>query len=163
MPTLLRFGLLAACACLLGSPALAGEKKIRVILIDGQNNHKWQETSPVLKKSLEGSGRFTVDVSSNLKPGDQPGKLPTVPFAPDLDKYDVLVSNYNSQPWPEQFNAALDERLKAGKIGLVIVHAANNAFGGWQEYNRMIGMGWRNPKGGERLYLDDQGKPVREP
>src|SRR4051812_18300657 len=101
MPTPLRFGLLAAaCACLLGSPALAGEKKLRVILIDGQNNHKWRETSPILKKALEGSGRFTVDVSSNLKPGDKPGELPTVPFPPDLDKYDVLVSNFNSnQPW----------------------------------------------------------------
>src|SRR3954451_2714237 len=128
MRNVLRFALLAAVCFGASHPATAGEKKLRVILIDGQNNHKWRETSPVLKKALEGSGRFTVDVSSYLKPGDKPGDLPTVLFAPDLDKYDVLVSNYNGQPWPEIFNTALDERLKAGKIRLVIVPAANNAL-----------------------------------
>ena len=36
-----------------------------VLLIDGQNNHAWQQTTPVLKKQLEGSGRFTVDVATS--------------------------------------------------------------------------------------------------
>src|SRR5206468_2396656 len=81
----------------------------------------------------------------------------------DLDKYDVVVSNYNGQPWPAEINDALESRLAAGKIGLVIVHAANNAFGGWKEYNQMIGMGWRGANGGERLFLDDKGEPQKEP
>src|SRR5206468_1884866 len=34
------------------------------------------------------------------------------------------------------------------------------AFGGWKEYNLMIGMGWRGNKGGDRLFLDDAGKKV---
>ena len=51
-----------------------------------------------------------------------------------------------------QFNHSLQEKLKEGKIGLVIVHAANNAFGGWKEYNQMIGMGWRGNNGGDRLH-----------
>src|SRR5262249_18495275 len=50
---------------------------------------------------------------------------------------------------------------KNGQIGLVIVHAANNAFGNWKEYNQMIGMGWRGAKAGDRLILDDGGKQVR--
>lgn len=138
--------------------------KVRVILIDGQNNHKWRDTSPILKKVLEDSGRFTVDVSSNLKAGDAPGSIKdTVPFPPDLSKYDVVLSNYNGAAWPAEFQKAFEERLREGKIGLVIVHAANNAFGNWNEYNRMIGMGWRNPKGGDRLLLDDSGKEVRVP
>jgi type 1 glutamine amidotransferase len=149
-------------------PAGADDKKsgdkIRVILIDGQNNHNWRATSPHLKKVLEESGRFTVDVSSNLKAGDKPGEIPnTVPFPPDLSKYDVVLSNYNGAPWPAEFNKSLEERLNSGSIGLVIVHAANNAFGGWKEYNLMIGMGWRGNKGGDRLKLDDDGKPVRVP
>ena len=144
-------------------PVGAGEKKLRVILIDGQNNHNWRATTPVMKKALEDAGRFTVDVSSHLKSGDKPGDVPTVAFPPDLGKYDVVVSNYNGAPWPVDFNEALDGRLKAGKIGLVIVHAANNAFGSWKEYNQMIGMGWRGAPGGKRLYLDDQGKAVEEP
>jgi trehalose utilization protein len=41
------------------------------------------------------------------------------------------------------------------------VHAANNAFGGWKEYNQMIGLGWRGRGSGERLKLDDAGKLIR--
>jgi type 1 glutamine amidotransferase len=145
------------------APARADDK-IRVILIDGQNNHNWQATTPHLKKVLEDSGRFTVDVSSNLKPGDKPGDVKdTVPFPPDLSKFDVLLSNYNGDAWPEEFRKALDDGLRQGKIGLVIVHAANNAFGDWNDYNLMIGMGWRDKKAGDRLKLDDDGKEVRVP
>src|SRR5215813_15494874 len=105
----------------------APAKKIRVLLIDGQNNHDWRSTSPWLKQLLEESGRFRVDVSSNLKPGDRPGRIEnTVPFPPDLSHYDVLVSNYNGAPWPREFQKALEEALSERKIGLVIVHAANN-------------------------------------
>ena len=152
-----------AVAGLLPLAAAQDAKKIRVLLVDGQNNHQWRATSPLLKQILLDSGRFTVDVSSHLKKDDKPGTLPTVPFPPDLSKYDVVVSNYNGAPWPAEFNTALENNLKQGKIGLVIVHAANNAFGGWKEYNQMIGMGWRNNKGGDRLYLDDSGKEVRVP
>jgi len=137
--------------------------KIRVVIIDGQNNHDWRSTTPFMKRVLEESGKFTVDVSSNLRPGDKPGRVPTVPFPPDLSKYDVVLSNYNGAPWPSEFQKELETRLREGKIGLVIVHAANNAFGNWAEYNRMIGLGWRNPKGGERIYLDDTGQLVRVP
>jgi type 1 glutamine amidotransferase len=144
-----------------GRPALAAD---RVLIIDGQNNHKWRDTTPILKKHLEAAGRFTVDVSSNLKPGDQPGNIPdTVPFPPDLTKYDVIVSNYNGAKWSDEFNTALEQRLKSGKIGLVIIHAANNAFSGWKEYDLMIGMGWRGQNYGPRLKFDDQGKPIRVP
>ncbi len=140
----------------------AGDKKLRVVIIDGQNNHNWRATTPVLKKSLLDAGRFTVDVSTNLKKGDKaPEGWQSVAFPPDLSKYDVVVSNYNGASWPADFNSQLQKALSEAKIGLVIVHAANNAFGGWKEYNLMIGMGWRNPKGGERLLFDDKGQPVR--
>jgi uncharacterized protein len=138
--------------------------KVKVVLIDGQNNHNWRATTPVLKKILEDSGRFTVDVSSNLKKDDKPGQIEkTVPFPPDLSNYDVLLSNYNGDSWPKEFEQSLEERLKDGKIGLVIVHAANNSFGSWKEYNLMIGMGWRDKGFGDRLKLDDDGKEVRVP
>jgi len=154
---------LVGVCTLAGGQATAAEK-IRVVIIDGQNNHNWRATTPVLKKVLEDSGRFTVDVSSNLRKGDKPGEIKeTVAFPPDLGKYDVLLSNYNGAPWPKEFEKDLDGRLKEGKIGLVIIHAANNSFGGWKEYNLMIGMGWRDNKFGERLKLDDSGKEVRVP
>ena len=136
--------------------------KIRVLLIDGQNNHDWRATTPLLKKELEETGRFTVAVSSNLKQGDKPGLVETVPFPPAVyPEYDVVVSNYNGAPWPGEFQKELEKVLGDGKIGLVIVHAANNSFSGWGEYNRMIGMGWRDNKFGDRLIVDDAGKEVR--
>ena len=161
--TMIPLTVLLLTAVFLPTPAQAGAKKLRVVIIDGQNNHNWRATTPVMKKALEDSGRFTVDVSSNLRPNDKPGSVRTVDFPPNLTKYDVVVSNYNGRSWPEEFNKQLDTLLKEGKIGLVIVHAANNSFGGWVEYNRMIGMGWRNAKYGERLKLDDKGKEIRVP
>lgn len=155
--------LIAGLVALSASAADAGEKRIRIILIDGQNNHDWRSTTPVMVQALEATGRFTVDVTSYTKPGDKPGKNQTVGFPPDLSKHDVIVSNYNGASWPKAFNDELDARLKAGKIGLVIVHAANNSFGGWKEYNQMIGMGWRDKKFGKRLKLDDDGKTIVVP
>jgi hypothetical protein len=58
-------------------------------------------------------------------------------------------------------NASLEENLHSGKIGLSIVHAANNAFESWKEFNRMIGLGWRGERFGERLIVDNDGKEVR--
>jgi type 1 glutamine amidotransferase len=146
------------------APAPADEpkpdKKVRVVIVDGQNNHNWRATTPILKKALLDAG-FTVDVSSFQKPGETPQWADAVPFPPDLSKYDVVVSNYNGGAWPADFNKALDTALTEGKVGLVIVHAANNAFGGWAEYNLMIGMGWRGKGAGERLKFDDNGKPIK--
>jgi type 1 glutamine amidotransferase len=149
---------------LLPAAATAEEGKLRVVILDGQNNHNWRGTTPILKRALEKSGRFRVDVSSNLKEGDKPGAVKeTVPFPPDLSKYDVVLSNYNGAPWPEVFQKSLDEHVKAGKVGLVVFHAANNAFSGWPEFNQMIGMGWRNNKFGDNIFYDAEGKAVRVP
>lgn len=151
-------------ASLLPAATGARQAKLRVLLIDGQNNHNWRATTPWLKRVLEASGRFSVEVSSNLKAGDAPGQVsPTVPFPPDLSRCDVVLSNYNGEPWPSDFRTAFEERIRTGKAGLVIVHAANNSFPGWDEYNRMIGMGWRGPEGGEALKLDDAGHETRVP
>src|SRR5689334_1341996 len=54
--------------CLLFSslhPLVAAEQpgsaqQLRALIIDGQNNHDWKTTTPVLKWILEDSGRFKV-------------------------------------------------------------------------------------------------------
>lgn len=138
--------------------------KVRVVIIDGQNNHRWRDTTPEVKKILEETGRFTLDVSSHLKAGDPPGAVaPTVPFPPDLSRYDVVLSNYNGALWPAEFQKALEEAVGGGRVGLVIFHGANNPFSAWPEFNRMIGMGWRGNGFGDRLYMDAQGQLVRVP
>src|SRR5262249_21328304 len=142
--------------------------KVRVVIIDGQNNHAWPSTTPWMRKVLEDSGRFTVDVCTTdkpdkQKPADWEERMKPVAFPPDLSKYDVVLSNYNGGAWPKEMQEALDDNLKAGRIALVIVHAANNSFGSWKEYLQMVGMGWYDRGKGDRLLLDDEGKQVRVP
>ncbi|MEZ6136080.1 MAG: hypothetical protein R3C53_14360 [Pirellulaceae bacterium] len=43
-----------------GSAANADETVFRALIIDGQNNHKWKETTPLIQATLEASGRFKV-------------------------------------------------------------------------------------------------------
>jgi type 1 glutamine amidotransferase len=143
--------------CVGALSAVAADEKIKVLIIDGQNNHNWKQTTPVLKKIYEDTGRFTVDVATSPPAGK---KEEMAKFRPELAKYDVVVSNYNGEPWGKNLNDDFETLLKEGKIGFVVVHAANNAFGGWKEYNQMIGMGWRGKEGGKRLKLDDEGKQV---
>jgi type 1 glutamine amidotransferase len=150
-------GLLVLLA--LGQSAVAAET-IRVLIIDGQNNHNWQLMTPPMKQDLIDSGRFSVDVATT--PEKQASKEAWGAFHPDFSKYDVVLSNYNGEPWPEGVQKAL-ESFVAGGGGLSIIHAANNAFEDWPEWNRMIGLGWRKNTFGDRLTIDDSGKVVRTP
>src|SRR5437588_9111757 len=150
------------CAVQAHAEQPAGDK-IRVVIIDGRNNHDWRATTPHIKRVLEQVGRFTVDVATNPQAdGKQFEGDGHVKFPPDVTKYDVVLSNYNDgKLWPVELSAALEENLKSGKVGLSIVHAANNAFENWKEYNRMIGLGWRSNRFGDRLIVDNEGREVR--
>src|SRR2546430_2657071 len=65
--SLMRTFLVWAIVFAIAAHAGAGDKKIRVVLIDGQNNHQWPLTTPIMKKALEASGKFTVDISTSPK------------------------------------------------------------------------------------------------
>ena len=138
--------------------AVAAAAPMKVLIIDGQNNHNWKETTPHLKKLLEETGLFAVDVATT------PGRKQDMSgFKPKFADYDVVVSNYTGDAWPQQTNEAF-EKYVAGGGGVVIFHAASNAFPGWKEFNEIIGVGgWggRNEKHGPFLYWKD-GKIVRD-
>ncbi len=112
---------------LFGYSSPAECKSIKALIIDGQNNHKWEVTTPVLKKQMEETGLFTVDVCTSPDK-----KEPMGDFKPEFSKYDVLVMNYNGKDWPEETQKALESYMKAGG-GMVIFHAADNSFPGWKE------------------------------
>ncbi|WP_236622252.1 ThuA domain-containing protein [Novipirellula maiorica] len=131
---------LVACLALVAGFALQtsaadNTNVLSALLIDGQNNHKWQETTPLIKQTLEASGRFKVDVVTSPKKG---GDMST--FAPKFSDYDVVVSNYNGQPWSESTQQAFEDYVNGGG-GFCSVHAADNSFPKWSAYNRMIGLG----------------------
>ena len=71
----------------------AGQPKYKVLIVDGQNAHKWKETTPVLKKILVDSGLFTVDVATAPEKGKD-----LCGFKPQFAAYDVVVSNYQGMP-----------------------------------------------------------------
>ena len=45
-------------------PGLLAADKIRVLIIDGQNNHDWIQTTRATRSTLVATGRFIVDVTT---------------------------------------------------------------------------------------------------
>ena len=182
----MKFSLLC-CVVLVGvlSTNVSRAELLKVLIIDGQNNHGiWPKTTQMLKQYLEDAGRFVVDVARTrytwnggeyvhqypLNDGktyehlDQPKADPE--FKPDFFEYEVVVSNfgYNAARWPKKTRKSFVQYVTGGG-GVVVVHAANNAFGDWREYNEIIGLGgWggRDEKTGPYVYLDEKGRTIRD-
>lgn len=148
----------ALLGCFFLATTVNAADKIRVLIIDGINNHNWEDTTPFLKERLEKSGKFTVAVSTT--PGAKDAKEKWDAWKPDFSTCDVVLSNYNGPKWPDHVRPAFEEFIRNGG-GLVNVHAANNAHNGWGEFEKMTGLLWRGPTGGWRLAFDKGGKEVR--
>lgn len=136
--------------CMMAAAPIAGAAQIKVLIIDGQNNHDWKATTPVLRKMLEDSGLFEVTVATSPGAGKDMSS-----FRPDFARHQVVVSNYNGDRWATETEKAFVEFVRDGG-GFVPVHAANNSFPDWPEYNEMIGIGgWgnRNEKSGPYIRL----------
>ena len=124
---------------------------IPALIIDGQNNHDFRATTPHLKLALEQTGLFSVEVASAPAKGRDMAQ-----FKPAFARYRVVVSNYNGEPWSQETREAFQKFVREGG-GFVSVHAADNAFPQWLEYNQMIAVGgWdRTEKSGPYLRWRD--------
>ena len=111
--------------------------KLAVLLIDGQNNHDWVNTTPLLKKALEYSSLFVVDIATTPTKSEDFSS-----FQPNFSRYDVVVSNYNGTAWPKAAREAFVKYVNSGG-GFVTVHAANN-----HRTLRQLGGGKGFPPGG---------------
>ena len=165
-------------------PASAAEK-LKALIVDGQNNHAvWPKSTVMMKQYLENTDLFEVEVARvkfinnyqreenwlSLAGAGESEKsetpLPDPNFSPDFSKYAVVVSNFGhaAADWPEATRLKFETYMKEGG-GLVVVHAANNSWAGWPEFNKMIGLGgWggRNQKSGPYVYYDAEGKVIRD-
>lgn len=116
-----------------GSAAFGQGEPIHALILTGQNNHNWEYTSRVHRETLMETGRFEVDIAdipfSSLK---DPSKL---------KKYQVFVVDYNGPRWGDAAEKNFLEAVNGG-VGVVFIHAANNAFVGWTEYEKMCGLMW---------------------
>ena len=118
--------------------AVSHAKPIQVLLLDGQNNHNWKATTPVLIEALEAEDFSKITVSTS--PPKKSPKDAWVKWRPDFKKYDAVLTNYNGEMWPDKIQKDLVTYVEDGGA-FIVVHAANNAFSGWAEYNEMIGLG----------------------
>lgn len=134
------FALLSGCK---------NETAYKTLIITGQNNHKWEVSSPILKQILDETGLFSSEIMTTPAAGADMKS-----FDPDFSKYKLVVIDYNGDSWSDKTDSAFVKFVKEGG-GVVIYHAADNSFPGWKEYNEMIGLGgWgeRNQKSGPYVY-----------
>jgi len=135
--------------------SFAAEHKLTAVIVDGVNNHDWAAGTAFIRTTLEGTRRFAVDIA-------------TYPKLPEFSRYDVVVNNFNGGHtesgirWPADAERALDAYVRGGG-GLVIFHAANNAFLNWPEYNLMIGLGWREKSFGKGIAIGPNGQIITIP
>jgi hypothetical protein len=138
------------------------QSRIKVLLVTGQSNryHNWEVSSPIVKRQLEDSGRFAVTVATTPAKGAAPNQDMSS-FAPKFSDYQAVVLDYEGFEFAPPVKQAFVDYVKNGG-GLVVLHAADNAFPGWTEYNEMIGVGgWGGLTPGYRNRTQEAGPKIR--
>lgn len=162
--TPVRFALLGAALaalsiCLVIPVATGAAEPIKVMIIGGQNNHDWTKSTPYMKQILDEAGHFETTIYN--APGKQAPAEAWEAWKPEFSAFDCVVLDYNGAMWPDPVKKGFEDYI-AGGGGAVVIHAANNSFNGWKEYEQMVGMLWRGKGHGASLYMDEAGEVVRE-
>lgn len=137
---------------LLTALCASAQKPINTLILTGQNNHNWPVSSVAIKQMLENSGQFRVDILISPEKGkDMSG------FIVDFSPYTLVILDYNGDYWPEETKKRFIAYARNGG-GIVVYHAADNAFPDWDEYSKICALGgWegRNEKSGPYVYWKD--------
>jgi type 1 glutamine amidotransferase len=146
------YAILAMLPVVCTSSCLQKGEPVKTLIVTGQNNHVWEVSHVAIKQILENSGLFAVDIAvSPAKGGDMSD------FKPDFSAYKLVVLDYNGDRWPEETDQAFLDYVDKGG-GVIVYHAADNAFREWEDYNKIIGFGgWegRDETDGPYIYLKD--------
>lgn len=108
--------------------------RIETLIITGANNHDWVRSAPRCRELLEETGRFKVTVTEN------PSELLSDSRA--ASAFDLFFVDYNGPAWDEDAKRNFVEAVRGG-TGVCILHAADNAFDGWKEYEEICALCWR--------------------
>lgn len=125
---------------------------LRLLLLSGAHNDAathdgGQKTTALLRKMYEASGRFRVEVCTNV---------PAL-TAGDFARHDVIVSDYPTSPdhpghrWPADVERAFLDYLAAGH-GFVIYHGAITAWNDWPELAELVGQSFQKDNGHGNLH-----------
>jgi hypothetical protein len=129
------------------------------MIVGGQNNHDWKKTTPYLKELLDKAGHFETVVCN--APPAKASQAQWDAWQPKFREFHCVVLDYNGEMWPDRVKRDFVDYIRAGG-GALLIHAANNSFGGWKEFEQMVGLLWRGKDFGASVYFDDDGKLVRE-
>lgn len=143
--------------CSNGNKTETGTKNI--LLLTGQNNHEWRETTNALLKMYKKLPDYKVTVTEDPD---------TLTFE-NINDYDVLVSNWNNWPdnelvWNPYQEAAFKKFVEEGG-GMVIIHAGGSSYYGSDVYHQLSIGRWGEktshgkPTLGE-IYGFDQEHPI---
>jgi len=108
--------------------------KIKTLLLTGENNHDWERSAPFCKKLMEQTGKFEVDLT------EEPSQA--LANRDELNEYDLFFVDYNGTMWSELAKVNFVDAIRNG-VGVCILHAANNAFPGWVDYEKICALLWR--------------------
>ncbi|MDR2139260.1 MAG: ThuA domain-containing protein [Tannerella sp.] len=150
--------MLSVCVAAFFACTSCGRQPLKALIVTGQNNHNWQVSHVAFKQMLENAGLFTVDFAVSPGKGEDMSG-----FVPDFTSYDLLLLDYNGDRWPEETDRRLLEYAENGG-GIIVYHAADNAFSQWAEYNQICALGgWENrdEKSGPYVYWKD-GRLVKD-
>lgn len=134
-------------------PATPGVTPIRVLILDGCSNHDWKRTTHLICAILQATNLFEITVETAPAVTTDPAYAG---WCPDFSPYQVVIQNYNNlqggAPWPAPARAAFVQFVRNGG-GVFIFHSANNSFADWDEYNHIIGLGWRKKDYGTAIEI----------
>jgi uncharacterized protein len=153
----------AAIALTSSIPGYARRETLRVLIVDGVNNHDWRSATAGMREILLRTGRFQVDVSTTPPREALPAEWPS--WTPEFSRYHAVINNFNGGEtekgllWPANVRSSLEAYVEGGG-GLTVFHAGNNAFLSWQAYNDMIGLGWRKKTFGRGIRIGDHDEVI---
>lgn len=151
-----------------GIPVDPTEKRIKVLIISGQNSyeHDWTGVNNMLRTLMQDTGRFDVRVTEDFDHGDMA----------TLKAYDVVLLNYSSRwvyndpaehRWSPAAEKALFDYVREGG-GLVAYHSSFTFGYNWPEYRRLIGAvmepgsSRRSPPGAFPVHIVDRTHPITQ-
>lgn len=114
----------------------AAAAPVRVLLLSGANNHKWQETTPALLALLAGSPKFAVTVI------DKPWEMNPA----DIAGCGLIFNNWNTygpdkREWSAEMKEAFLAWVKQGG-GFFVLHAGGSMFYDWEAFQALTGGAW---------------------
>ena len=95
--------------------------KVRVLIIDGVNNHDWMAATHAVAEILATTNVFSVDVSTTPPRGAPPEDWNS--WHPDFARYDVVINNFNGGEkadgieWPISVQTSLEKFVRHGGGG----------------------------------------------